>query len=66
MCMAIAMSDTTRPDNNVGYGIGTGAESGIMISIGVRSDVDKPKVVEDKVDITTLDKINKISILVSY
>lgn len=66
MYIAIAISNTARPDSNAGYNIGMGAEMGIIISIRARGNTDKPEAAEGKVDITTLDKINKTSILVSY
>ena len=52
------MGDATEPGYSEGNNIGTSAET--------MGDADRPKRVESKVDITTQDKTNKTSILVSY
>lgn len=60
--MANIIDDIAGPD----YSMGDNGEIGAGIGAGARSDMDGPNRAEGKVDIITLDKTNKILILVSY
>ena len=58
MCKANAVGDITEPGYSQGNSAGMDTET--------MDDVDGLEGAESKVDITTPDKINQISILVSY
>lgn len=60
--MANVMGNAARPRYSKKDGVGTSAGTGAR----TRSDADGPEGAEDKVDITTIDKTNKIPLLVNY
>lgn len=64
--MVSAVSDASRLGCNERNGAGTSTGISVETSAGTRVDADESKGVESKIDIITLDKTNKTSILVSY
>lgn len=62
LCIANVIGHAARPGCSKGDSIGTNTKTGSKI----RGDVDGPEGAKSKVDIITLDKANKIAILVSY
>lgn len=66
-CQASTVSDIAGPGYSEVDGTGTGVETDNTEAAGIGTiDNDEPEGAEGKVDITTLDKTNKIPILISY